>query len=72
LLLCASPTIAIAGVILWLATARWLLYLCLGTAVLLLVLSPYLFAPAWFIRMNFRAWSVSDEDAARWKRPDLP
>jgi len=39
---------------------------------LLLLLSPYVLAPTWFIRWNFRAWTVSDADAARWKGSGLP
>jgi hypothetical protein len=72
LLLCVTPTVAVGGVILWLATPHWLLWACLGTATLLLVMSPYVIAPEWFIHLNFRMWSVSDEDASKWKRPDLP
>jgi hypothetical protein len=72
LLLCITPTVAIGGVILWLATPRWLLYGSVGTAILLLIMSPYVIAPEWFINFNFRLWSVSDEDATKWKRPDLP
>ena len=72
LLLVVTATVLVAGLLASLATAHWLVVTACLTLFVLLVLSPYVFAPAWFIRANFGAWSVSDADAATWKGPGLP
>ena len=74
LILVTAPALLIFGLLAFLATARWLLIPSCAGLVYLLVLSPYVVAPAWFIRWNFRAWTVSDAeaDAAKRKGPGLP
>lgn len=72
LLLLVSPVVAIVGVIAALITPHWLPFTAAGTGLLLLSMSPYVLAPAWFLQVNFRAWSVSDAEADKWARPDLP
>ncbi|MDX6257628.1 MAG: hypothetical protein QOJ11_3962 [Frankiales bacterium] len=66
------PAVAVVGLLAALATSRWLLVTLCLEGLILLVLSPYVFAPAWFIRANFRAWTVSDEDGSKWPGPGLP
>ena len=70
--LVVTPTVLVVGILSSLATAHWLVVTACLTLFVLLVLSPYVFAPAWFIRANFGAWSVSDAAAATWKGPGLP
>ena len=72
LLLLVTPTALVVGLLMSLATPRWLV----PTSCLVLfvppVLSPYVVAPARCIRWTFRLGSVSDADAARWQGPGLP
>ena len=72
LLLLVTPTALVVGVLVSLATPRWLVPTGCLVLLVLLVLSPYVVAPAWCIRWTFRFWSVSDADAAKWKGPGLP
>lgn len=72
LLLVVTPTVLVVGLLASLATAHWLVITACLTLFVLLVLAPYVFVPAWFIRLSFGAWSVSDADAAKWKGPGLP
>ena len=72
LLLVVTPTVVAVGLLAALVTPDWLVVAaCLATFVLL-VLSPYVWAPEGFIRWNFRVGSVSGADAAKWKGPGLP
>lgn len=72
LLLVISPTVLVIAVVAALATPHWLPVTAGAATWLVLLLSPYVFAPGWYTRAGVRAWSVSDADTARWKGPGLP